>query len=780
MSVPESKKTKSSEIQNEPIIETVAASFNNFPSERPIENAVIYFWESHTNNPDDRKKIQATIDLIYRRFDVNTCENYEIRSGYLSRYNYLQKQKNECSIEDLENAILKGYEEQEEWVARCSPKLPGFVVKNWQECTPPERNPHFIKCRDMLANCVDNDEEFSQAFSKSVADYGAKKNANPFNSKLYLIEENAWILTLPLLHPGKQIFIIHVGNVTDSTSILFSRFQYLKDSSMLLLPNLWKERFGSMEDFSIERSNKKFYGFSHPSDDDTIHKLITYGNCEKKYDNNELLKMLLNEQAEKERLSAVLSSAPFHVYWMDLNGNYISCNELQAKHFGLNSVNELAGKTVYDFWKSEEARKHDNVNKKVFKKGVQYSGEEFSVLRNGELRYSLSFKNPIFNKEKNKIIGLFGFSVDITGRKKAENLKKQIVEIEMRAKFRKTMEKLSYDITSPLAILNSIEKDGVGFSDAQLINLQNSITSIQNISDAMLAECTNKISIDSERAYPVLITQLLDELVARKKLECKDNDVDFQYLCDASLNFTFVEVDFLSFNRIMSNLINNAVDALERKSGAVKVSLGVKNQSVVITVEDNGVGMDKEAIAKILNNEKLYSTKCSSRELCMNNVKNTVDFYKGKMDILSKEKVGTEIILTFPQAESPAYMINKVVLKKGTVVVILDYDTAARDVWRKRLKSHMNDLDVKFFNHEDSAYDFINSYPEKNRIFLFSEYRLSKEKNGLCLILENEMDNNSIIVTNIYEKAVNEVMAISNVKAFPKQFIDYINISVVS
>ena len=349
--------------------ETVSASFRNLSAKEPIKNSVIYFWESHIRNPEDKKRIQATIDLIYKKFDLKSCEKYEIRTGYLSRYNYLLEPIEKSMIHQLEEAIKKGKEEQGEWIIRCAPKLPGFIQRNWQECIDQEKNPHFKQCKELLINHINNDDEFESVFSESVDNFISKRSVNAINSKLYLIEENAWILTLPLLHPNKQIYIIHVGNVTESTLILFSRFSYLRDSARLMLPSFCNERFKCMADFLMEYKNKKNYGYSHPVDDDkTINNFIQLDNKQLTIDN--LLKMFLDERSEKELLSSIISKMPGHVYWLSKDGVYLGCNDLQTQRLGLSSREGIVGKTNYDLLPEAEARKHHNINRMVIERGI--------------------------------------------------------------------------------------------------------------------------------------------------------------------------------------------------------------------------------------------------------------------------------------------------------------------------------------------------------------------------------------------------------------------------
>ena len=110
-------------------IKSVVALWRNFSPPNPVENAVIYFWESHNKNPDEKMKTQATADLIYKEFDLLSCEKYEVRTGYLSRWNYMPKPLEICTKNEIEKAISRGKEEESEWLNRCQPDFPDFIKK---------------------------------------------------------------------------------------------------------------------------------------------------------------------------------------------------------------------------------------------------------------------------------------------------------------------------------------------------------------------------------------------------------------------------------------------------------------------------------------------------------------------------------------------------------------------------------------------------------------------------------------------------------------------------
>jgi PAS domain S-box-containing protein len=768
-------------------IGTVAASFRNLSTKDAIKNSVIYFWESHTNNPDDKKRIQATIDLIYKKFDIASCEKYEIRTGYLSRYNYLQKPMEESSVPELEVAIERGEEEQSEWIKRCNPRLPGFMQKNWQDCISKSQNPHFEKCKKLLLDHIKEDGEFEAAFSDSVDNFISKRSVNAINSMSYLVEENAWILTLPLLHPNKQIYIIHVGNVTESTLILFSRFSYLRDGSRLLLPTFSNERFDCMADFLMEYKNKKNYGYSHPVDDDkTVVNFVAQGNEQLTVD--VLLKMLLDERSEKELLSSIISKIPGNIYWLNKDSVYLGCNDLQAQMLGLSSRDEIVGKTNYDLLPEAEAKKHNNINKMVIERGIHYSGQETSTMQGGKYSY-LSRKAPLFNSSGTKVVGLLGVSIDITDkimadeeRKKTKELKfqnkLQQVRIQTQEEFRDFIATIAHDIVSPIVNLNFIMKNCQDLPEKQRVNLRNAITDISNIANVLLSRYKQdkQDSAFMEKQH-ILVPLALLETISKKKQEYYDKNIDICYLHDSCLNFTFIEGDQSNFRRMLSNLINNSADAFDGKSGTITVTLSMDDETVIIKIHDTGKGMSKRTVNKILGNDFIETTKATGHGIGLSQVKNILDIYNGKMTLDSIEGVGTTVTLIFPKSDIPTSIADKLIFHKGDIVVVLDSDESLKGIWEELLKNHMNDIKFQFFTSVDEADNFINSSLERDRIFLLVDYELRDKDKGLRFILENNLKEQSIIITSIHnDKKVHDLIESCSLKMIPKQYLSDISI----
>ncbi|WP_156875075.1 response regulator [Legionella micdadei] len=115
-------------------------------------------------------------------------------------------------------------------------------------------------------------------------------------------------------------------------------------------------------------------------------------------------------------LEHFFSLFPVHTYMIDVHGRYQSCNDLQAKDFGLHHTQEIVGKTNHDL---PVFRKHPDVieiletnNKKVFTEKIPFEFYEPGYNQHGLLVYFKSYKIPLF--QKNNLMGLIGISFDLS------------------------------------------------------------------------------------------------------------------------------------------------------------------------------------------------------------------------------------------------------------------------------------------------------------------------------------------------------------------------------
>ncbi|GHU18626.1 hypothetical protein FACS189472_07230 [Alphaproteobacteria bacterium] len=377
---------------------------------------------------------------------------------------------------------------------------------------------------------------------------------------------------------------------------------------------------------------------------------------------------------------------------------------------------------------------------------VMDTGERIIIEESDNGKDYLSVKAPLVIDDE--IEGVIGLSIDITDRKKAQQLEEQ-------SKLKVVFEQIAHDIRSPLAALSMFTKNCKGLSETEHIALRNISTSIENITGDLLnkyKENKEKESVDpafSEQYVSIYISLL--EIIGSKRYQYKNLDVIFNFSSDPSSNFAFIGGDYSDFCRMTSNLINNSVEALEGKPGIIDISFTAKKQKVEINIKDNGCGMPQEMVDKFMSNIPVGSTKENGHGIGMQQVKSALQEMNGQMLIESSENVGTEITLIFPEVEPPVWVAGQIVLRKGETVVVLDDDQSIHSVWENRLKDYFGDITVKYFTQGNEAIDYINSSKQKNKILLLTDYELRNQSiNGIDVIERTNMQKQSILVTSIY------------------------------
>ena len=310
--------------------------------------------------------------------------------------------------------------------------------------------------------------------------------------------------------------------------------------------------------------------------------------------------------------------------------------------------------------------------------------------------------------------------------------------------------------------------------------LRGIVTNIRTISDILLMQYKNSQyaeSAESVQSIPVRLA--LQEIASQKEQEYEGTNVKIHYELDLKPEFTFIKAVRDGFDRMISNLVNNAADALGRNQGVVEITTKSDQTFVEISVKDSGKGMPKKMVDSIIAGISVGTTKATGHGIGMNQVRRIIDLYGGKLEIDSTEGVGTTVTVKFKKCEPPEWFTNQLHFKKGTTVLVLDNDESMHKIWYEKLSPY--DLNLKFFSNGQDLTDFVFSLniEERNNVFLLSDYDLRSTKSGLVVIMECGLQKQSAVVTGIInDMDVFELAQKLGLKVYPKLFINYIEIIV--
>ncbi|MDR2067823.1 MAG: HAMP domain-containing histidine kinase [Holosporaceae bacterium] len=238
-----------------------------------------------------------------------------------------------------------------------------------------------------------------------------------------------------------------------------------------------------------------------------------------------------------------------------------------------------------------------------------------------------------------------------------EKIAKKVERLE---RFKTLAEQAAHDIRTPLQSLSiALDYRFKSLPEEEYVLLRSITDSIRKIALALLEHSPaveDRDNVTSKKVIPtdlrhILIPQALAEIVKQKELQYAGQNVEFKYSFDPSLRSTFIYGSVINIERMMSNIINNSVEAFEGKSGVVKIGLMIENDNVKIVVEDNGKGMPPEMVEKLLLGESVPTTKKNGYGIGTQQVRDALAEFNGAQLIQSTVDVGTVITLIIPKSD---------------------------------------------------------------------------------------------------------------------------------
>ncbi|MGB3212467.1 MAG: ATP-binding protein [Desulforhopalus sp.] len=349
------------------------------------------------------------------------------------------------------------------------------------------------------------------------------------------------------------------------------------------------------------------------------------------YQTAELATIVERKKAEEllrkdnDEMQIILDSSPIKIFYKDCKNRYIRVNKMMADVAGL-PKDEMEGKTATDIYPNQAKHCWED-DKEVITSGMSKRGIIERI--DGPTGSSWVQTDKIPYKDKNGIIiGVIGFSVDITERKMAEKQLQAInEELERRVEQRtrelqesqiqylhaeklaaigKLSASIAHEFNNPLqgimtilkglrrrAILEEEDKELLDLAIQENERMKKLIRSLQDFNRPSTGK---KVLMDVHASLNSLLLLYRSDL-QRKKIRT---------VLDYDKNLPHILAIPDQIKQVILNLLNNAVDALQ-KGGIIKISTRHDDQNITIAIKDNGIGIVPEEIHLIF--QPFYTTK---------------------------------------------------------------------------------------------------------------------------------------------------------------------------
>ena len=358
----------------------------------------------------------------------------------------------------------------------------------------------------------------------------------------------------------------------------------------------------------------------------------------------------------------ILDAVPISIYWKDVSGKYLGCNKYMSEVAGL-SRKDIIDKTDYDLVWKDAAADIQQIEQIVIKNKAKYEAEELSVLGTNKQHTFLSTKTPLYNSYGD-VVGVIGVSIDITDRKRAEQLHKEKEVVE---KISKALEMLSgciaHETRTPLAGINinvdnlrlELDKLPIDSSNTEQINkIKNFATNIKliiksgkNIIDMVLVKlrCVLNKQIDNQKLTSHSIKSCINDAINEYPFDENENNI-VVWENQSYKDFTYIGDNLLT-KHILFNLIKNALRAIkETDRGNIYIILKQDKNFNYLIFRDTASGIP----AKVFNT-LFHQFSSGSRDgagLGLAFCKMAMQSYNGDIICDTREGEYTEFILNFP------------------------------------------------------------------------------------------------------------------------------------
>lgn len=365
-----------------------------------------------------------------------------------------------------------------------------------------------------------------------------------------------------------------------------------------------------------------------------------------------------------------------------------------------------------------------------------------------------------------------------------------LVELQREQAFVQTAQQVAHDLKSPLATLLQVTETLKQVPPERLRLLRNAVATIRDIANSLI-DRKSESAVTSEKNSSIrtneepsvqLLSSLIDVAVAERRAEYRNRpDIEITAQPSSDSYGLFAKVQPTEFKRVLSNLINNAVEAVGH-SGHIAINATPVDGRIVISVSDNGKGISADRLP-LLGKRGITFDKPKGRGLGLFHAKETARALGGDLKIESQEGKGATVKVIIPRAETPRWFVPSLSISENTTVVVLDDDSSVQYTWASRFKSARKGAGsinlVKFSRADDVLEWKTSGNAPKDTLFL-CDYQLNHQnRNGLDVIEELAIEDRSVLVTGHFEEQnIRERCASLGVRMIPKELIGFLPIQV--
>jgi len=470
-------------------------------------------------------------------------------------------------------------------------------------------------------------------------------------------------------------------------------------------------------------------------------------------------------------LNKIAARLPYAMFWTDRESRVMGANQAYIDAAGAQNTERVIGKKPQEFLPREQADiVVEQINMVRKSKESQTHEEIIEDRMSGLPRYFTTFRTPITDAD-DQVISVISTSFETT-------VEREVLGDKVR--------KIIHDISSPVASMRVMLKICEELPENKRNLLEEAVTRVSEIMSSLNAiyKKENK-RVRAERVYRehLLVSEHLANIIRDKKEQFKNQLIAFETDISNEAHFAFAPLTATQFNRVISNLINNAVESFGyRTNDTISINMDADADTILLNIRDTGKGLTPWQLEQFRNRERYEETLENIGYMRMMQAWNILDQNNIRLTIDSARNQGTEIQLYIPRVSASTWIAKGIQLEPSSMILVLDDDKSIHGVWTERFKPYLKRfpaMSLRHFSHGDVLLHYVEnlSREDKERVVLLSDYELlNQPRNGLQVIEDSELKN-VILITGYYtNQNVQEIASELDVKIIPKPMIALVQI----
>src|SRR5271157_3272068 len=336
---------------------------------------------------------------------------------------------------------------------------------------------------------------------------------------------------------------------------------------------------------------------------DTTGRVVRYQGALVDITERRAIEKRLHKQQEFAR--RLVDSFPDLIFVVDANKRYTFASpnvEQILGYRGTETIGQLFGEHTHQDERTALLNLYDD----MFAGRRTFASIEVQVRhRQGEWRRLRCHFSPLLD-ENGKIEGIVISGRDVT---EVKRLEEQLIQAEKLAAVGQMRAGVAHELNNPLtAILGVSEllRDRQGIDESTKRQLE--MTYRQARRAARIVQSLLEFSRPaSPQKKAVDLNRIIERTLQLHEHSLRRNNVEVDFLANQALPTVVGDANQLI--QVFLNLISNAEQAIKevRNSGRIQISLGVLDKHVFATIQDDGVGIKPETLARLF--DPFFTTK---------------------------------------------------------------------------------------------------------------------------------------------------------------------------